>query len=440
MSAFAAWWNSLPIGLTDALWTIAVGATASVGCALLGCYLVLRRLSLLGDAISHAILPGLVLGLLWTGTRNPLPMLLGAMAMGMATAFLTELFERMGRVPADSSMGVVFTSLFAAGVILINLFASQIDMDPGCVLYGLIEFVVFDTVELGGLPVPRALLTMSGMLALVLVFIALLWKELKLCSFDPALASAMGLSAGLVHYLLMAMVATATVASFEAVGSILVIAMLIVPGATAHLLTDRLGWMMALAAAVALISAVAGYLGAHVWNTSVAGMMAVAAGVQFALAALLAPRYGVLGRMLHNLSVGLRIAREDMLTLLCRRGERGREPALAGGAIRELTGDGIVFRLALGGLRRRGLVRVDDGQVALTANGARAAEEIIHAHRLWEVYMADELERRPEAVHEAAHPMEHFLPPELARQIDEHLNHPRTDPHGSRIPRQGRIG
>jgi manganese/zinc/iron transport system permease protein len=287
--------GSYPVGADD-LWTIATAVACSVACALVGSFLVLRRLSLLGDAISHAILPGLALAFIMTQSRAPMPMLAGALVVGVLTAVLSVGLHRWGRVPEDASMGVVFTTLFAIGVILVTLVSRDVDLDPGCVLYGLIEFVPFDTRLIAGLPVPRALIWLGAMLAVNLALIMLFYKELKVVCFDPHLATAMGISAALVHYGLMTAVAATSVASFEAVGSILVIAMLIAPGATAHLLTDRLGRMLALASIIAALCAILGYALAVRFNTSVAGMIATVALAVFILAAVFAPRHGILRR------------------------------------------------------------------------------------------------------------------------------------------------
>ncbi len=430
------WWNSLPIHVTDAIWTISVGATCAIACALLGCYLVLRRISLIGDAISHAVLPGLVLAFILTGTRNPVPMMLGAMALGVLTAVLTEALHRVGRVPTDASMGVVFTSLFALGVILITVYASQIDLDPGCVLYGLIEFTVFDTIGFGELEVPRAFLATGATLGLVLAFITIFWKELKICSFDPMLASSMGISAALVHYMLMAMVAMTTVSSFEAVGSILVVAMLIAPGATAHLLTDRLGRMMRIAAGAALSSAILGYLGGVWLNTSVAGMIAVVSGIQFALAAMFSPRYGVIGKAVHNLRMGLQIVREDALGILWRLREREGRASISRPELERLLGAGWMTRLAMRGLQSSRLITASAaGDLALSGAGREEARRLVRAHRLWETFLSSELERSPQNVDESAHRIEHVLDSDLADRLDHRLSHPATDPHGSPIPR-----
>jgi manganese/zinc/iron transport system permease protein len=285
---------------SDDLWTVATAVACSVACGLVGCFLVLRRMALLGDAISHAILPGLALAFIFTQSREPLPMLAGAMVVGVLTALISAGLSRWGRVPEDASMGVVFTTLFAVGVILITLVARDVDLDPGCVLYGLIEFVPYDTVSLLGTTVPRALVWLAIVLAINVGLIVLFYKELKIVCFDPYLATTMGISAALVHYGLMTAVAATSVASFEAVGSILVIAMLVAPGATAHLLTDKLSRMLWWAAGIATLDAVLGYALAVWLNTSVAGMIATVSLATFILTALVAPRYGVLVRVIRR--------------------------------------------------------------------------------------------------------------------------------------------
>lgn len=296
-------------------WIVLIGAFAAIACALLGNFLVLRKLSMMGDAISHAVLPGLAIAFLVTGARASFAMFVGAAIVGLLTAVFTQWITRFGKVDAGASMGIVFTSLFALGLLLIVQAADQVDLDPGCVLYGAIELTPLDIAwrpELFGaeLGVPRAALVLAGMMLLNLGFVVCFFKELRIVSFDPELASTMGIRADVMHYLLMALVAMTTVAAFEAVGSIIVIAMLIVPAATAHLLTDRLWVMVALSTVFAAGSAVLGHLSALIvpgWfgfeDTSTSGMMAVVAGLLFAVALFAAPKYGVLAKRL-NLSLG----------------------------------------------------------------------------------------------------------------------------------------
>lgn len=286
---------------------VTVGVLAAVACALPGCFLFLRQMSMMGDAISHAVLPGLAIAFLVTGSRTSLAMFLGAAGVGVLTALFTQWISQFGNVDRGAAMGVVFTSLFALGLLLIVRAADHVDLDPGCVLYGAIELTPLDSVALAlgplALEVPRAALVLGAVALFNLLFLLAFYKELKLAAFDPALATTLGFHATLMHYLLMTVVAITTVAAFEAVGSIIVIAMLIVPAATAHLLTDRLPSLILLSVAVAAASAVLGHLAALLVppligfpSTSTAGMMAVMAGALFLLAALFAPRHGMLPR------------------------------------------------------------------------------------------------------------------------------------------------
>ena len=422
MTVLTAWVDANAL----ALWTIAVGVLCNTSCAILGCYLVLRRMSLLGDAISHSVLPGLALAFVLTGSISGWGMAVGAAALGVLTAFLTQAIGKLADVPEDASMGVVFTSLFAVGVILVTRVASQADLDPGCVLYGLIEFTPLDTVRLFGIEVPRAFQSLGPALVFTVGFVGLFWKELKIVSFDPALARAMGFRVGLIHYLLMAMVAGVTVASFEAVGSILVVAMLIVPAATAHLLTDRLVGMMLWSTAVAVLSAIFGYWLAARWNTSVAGMMAVVAGGLFALAVFAAPRHGIVSQFVRRVRLTLRIAREDILAQLYRAEEASSAvPPLAVGAI---------TRLAVVQLRRFGQIERGGSGWRLTPAGRTAAAELVRSHRLWESFLAARLDLPADHVHPPAERMEHYIDRALQEQIAADLADPRSDPHGRPIP------
>ena len=418
------------------LWTIVLGALCNCSCALLGCYLVLRRLSLLGDAISHAVLPGIALAFLFTGKISGWPIVLGAMALGILTCFLTEALQRIGKVNEDASMGVVFTSLFAMGVIMISQSARHTDLDPGCVLYGLLELAPLDEVPLFGFEVPRSFLTLALVFLGVIVFVTLFWKELKIASFDPQLATAMGLSAGIIHYSLMAMVAGVTVACFEAVGSILVVAMLIVPAATAHLLTDRLRPMLLWSLAVAVLSSVLGYWGALTWNTSVAGMMSVAAGAQFALAFLFAPRHGLVSKLIRQTQLSLRIACEDLLAKKFRLLESGNEASLQTVArTPERTSNNVLDGIALRVLIRKGFATPGkNADWQLTEKGKETAKFIVRSHRLWESYLGEHFELPLDHLHDAAERMEHFITPELQTEIAAQLGAKSVDPHGREIP------
>lgn len=294
-------------------WIVIVGALCAVACALPGCFLVLRQMSMMGDAISHAVLPGLAIAFLVTGSRASFGMFIGAAVVGVLTAVFTHWVSGFGKVDRGASMGIVFTTLFALGLLLIVRAADHVDLDPGCVLYGAIELTPLDTVTTPaflGLPafaMPRAAAVIGTVLLINLAIIVALFKELRISSFDPELATTLGINATAMHYLLMAMVAVTTVASFEAVGSIIVIAMLIVPAATAYLLTDRLALMLVISAVVGVLAAGLGHLGALMIppmigfeTTTTSGVMAAAAGGLFVLAWLFGPRDGLIPRKLRR--------------------------------------------------------------------------------------------------------------------------------------------
>jgi manganese/zinc/iron transport system permease protein len=265
------------------LWMAVIASMAAMACAPVGCYLVLRRLSLLGDAISHAVLPGLVLAYLLTGQVGGWPAVLGALIVGALTSWLMEWVHRGTGVPEDAGLGVVFTTLFALGVLLLGL-VDNADLDPGCVLFGVLEPAPLDTLTLFwlGWEIPRTLFTLVPLLVITAVLFFLFWKEVQLTAFDPHHAAAAGLPTALVHHGILTLTAAVIVAAFEAVGAVLVVAMLIVPAVTAQRLTRRLHQMMFVAV---LLAGSAGLLGtalAVYLDTSVAGCMSVVAGLQLA--------------------------------------------------------------------------------------------------------------------------------------------------------------
>lgn len=291
--------------MTDNLWIMIIGVLVASACSMVGCFLVLRRLAMLGDAISHAVLPGIVIAFLITGSRNTIPMLLGAGALGLLTAFLTDALTRWGRLQEDASIGVTFTWLFAIGVILVTQFTGHVDLDVECVLYGEIAFAPFDTWVVGDLNFgPRAAWILGAVTLINLAFVLLGYKQLKLCAFDAALATSLGINVALWHYLLMGLVSLTTVASFESVGAILVVAMLVVPPNTAYLLTDRLSWMIVWSVVAGALSAIGGFWLAWWLDGSIAGAMSVVAGGLFILAALISPRHGVLIRAIRRRQTG----------------------------------------------------------------------------------------------------------------------------------------
>jgi manganese/zinc/iron transport system permease protein len=425
-------------------WIVLVGVLSACSCALLGNYLVLRRMSLMGDAISHAVLPGLALAFIISESRAPFPMFLGAVVVGVLTALLTEVIRRYGKVEHGAAKGVVFSLFFAAGLILIRRAVDHVDVDPGCVLYGNIAQVPLDA--LGG--IPQSVLNLAGVLLANALFVGLLYKELKICAFDPELATTLGINASAMHYALMIMVAVTTVANFESVGSVLVIAMLIVPAAAAHLLTDRLGLMIAISLVIAAASGVVGHIFAAFgpgWvglnlSANTSAMMAVVAGLLLFAALMLSPQYGLISRAYHRCTLSLQIVREDILGLLY----RWQEVNPAGMARRDLLvalGDGFLTRWALRSLRRRRDLQFAGDRdpeivMLLTQAGMEKASRLVRSHRLWETYVAKHFHLPPDHLHMPAERMEHYITPAIHDELHEQLEYPAEDPQGKAIPRQ----
>ncbi|WP_409271560.1 metal ABC transporter permease [Neobacillus sp. SCS-31] len=278
------------------LWIILIGILVSWSCGILGCFLVLRKMSMVGDAISHSVLPGIVLAFLISGTRESFAMMIGAAALGLVTVFLIQMFQNSG-VQSDASIGVVFTALFAVGVVLISIFTRQVDLDLDCVLYGEIAYAPWDTLQINSYSLgPRAIWGIGSSFLLNVFVIGLFYKQFKICSFDPGLAAALGIPVAFFHYLLMGLVSISTVASFESVGAILVVGMIIVPAATAYLLTESLGKMIGITMAIGAVSSAAGYFMAFVLDASIAGSMISVAGAIFFIVFFLSPKHGILAK------------------------------------------------------------------------------------------------------------------------------------------------
>lgn len=282
------------------LWIILTAALVAAACSLVGCFLVLRKTAMIGDAISHSVLPGIVIAFLISGSRGSIFMLIGAAVIGLITVFLIQLFQQSG-VQSDASIGVVFTAMFSIGVVLVSMYTRQIDLDLDCVLYGEIAYVPWNIIEVGGVSIgPKAVWTVGFALLLSIFILGIFYKQFKICSFDPALAAAVGIPVLLFHYLLMGLVSVTTVASFESVGAILVVGMLIVPAATAYLLTEKLHVMLLLSVTVGVISSLAGYYTAYLLDASIAGCMIAVAGVMFVIAFLLSPTNGLIIRKIRQ--------------------------------------------------------------------------------------------------------------------------------------------
>ncbi|MFJ6414262.1 metal ABC transporter permease [Terribacillus saccharophilus] len=276
-------------------WILLTACLVGISCGMVGCFLIVRRMTMLADAISHSVLLGIVLAFLVANSLNGIYMLIGATVIGLVTTFAIQSLHNSG-VQEDASIGIVFTTFFAIGVILISLFARDVHLDVEHALMGEIAFIPWNTYTVFGIEIPKA----AGMLLCISLFatlvILLFYKELKLTSFDAALAVTLGLPVALIHYLLMGLVSITAVGSFDAVGAVLVVSMLVVPGSCAYLMTDRLSVMLLYSCLFGAASAIFGYYGALILDASISGSMSAAGGILFLLTWFFSPRYGLLRR------------------------------------------------------------------------------------------------------------------------------------------------
>lgn len=354
------------------------GILVGLSGAVLGTFLVLRGNAMLTDAISHSIVLGVITVWLATGHLSGPVQLIGAALTGVLTVILTEALARSRLVRMDAAIGLVFPAMFAAGVLLISVHARDVHLHVDSVLLGEIGFVWLNIVTVAGHPVPVAVATLGAVLAMNLAFVLAFWKELKLASFDPGLAAALGFLPGVLHYGVLTLTSVTAVAAFDAVGAILFIAFVIVPPATAFLLCRRLWSMMAVAVLLAVASCLAGYALALRWNVSIAGMMASMTGLWFVLALIAAPDRGLVAQALRRR--GQRMDHDSRALVAHLFTHRDSPDMAEESTLRTLT-DNLGWsapraRAAILRAHDRGLVTRRDGLLTLRRKGLAEAEAI----------------------------------------------------------------
>jgi manganese/zinc/iron transport system permease protein len=431
-------------------WIIVAGGLCAIAASLVGNFLVLRRLSLMGDAISHSVLPGIAAAFLFTGHRGSFAVLSGAAIMGLVTVWMTESLRKYGKVEESAAIGVVFTSLFAIGLVMMVRAGDKIDLDPSCVLYGNLETIILDTIATPLGEVPRVVLTLVFICLLNAVVIAAFFKEWQISTFDPLLSQAQGIHPTLFHYVLASLVAITCIASFEAVGNILVVAMLVVPAATSFLMCKRLSTMILTSMLIGAASAVVGHLAAislplafGFRSVNSAAMIAVACGFFLLVAVIASPRSGIVHRWFENERVARKILADDVLALLFRRAEQAlatdsRESVDAHLSLNEIAPKLQVslprMRSIANELIRKGWISLAAASVTLTDEGRRVAQNLVRSHRLWEQYMSVEMNVSDSRLHAQAESLEHFTSPSMRGKLDIETGQSALDPHGRNIP------
>jgi len=406
------------------VWAIrAIVASSMVGlmCGVLGCFIVLRNMSLVGDALAHAILPGVVVAYLLVG-YSTLAFFSGAVVAGLITAFGITWIQQQVKTKNDAAVGIVFTSMFSLGVILISRIARQdgVHLDLKDFLFGY------------ALGVSDTDLLLTGLVMFyVLLSIAIFYRYLFASTFQDVVAETMGIPVKLLHYFLMLLLSFAVVASLQTVGVILVVAMLITPAATALLLSQQLRKVLVIAGIIGMLSAIIGMVVAVWLNTPPGPAMALVATFIYLLTVVFAPRKGMVAKAYYRYQRRQLTVREDILKRVFRQNQKHGSADAA--LIREELdlGNGA-WNGQLSNLRGKGLM--DKKELRLTDAGKLLALRMVRAHRLWETYLNQEVGLTPEQIHDEAERLEHLLTDEMLDRVDAELGYPETDPHGSVIP------
>jgi manganese/zinc/iron transport system permease protein len=396
----------------------------SIACGVLGCFVVLRRLSLMGDSLGHAVLPGVCLGFLVTWTKDPRYLVAGAVLAAFCASWLVGFITRNSRLKPDVAMGLVLSGFFAVGVALLT----RLQNFQAGSQSGLNQFLFGQASAIS----ERDLRLTAGLAIAIVGCTGAFFKELAITSFDEGFATSIGLPVRPLHYLLMGLVALAIVVSIQAVGVVLLSAMLITPAATALLLTDRLTVMVALSVTVACVSGVVGLnLSFLSRNLPTGPFIVVVLAAVFVAAWCVSPRYGILTRAWRRALRARRTRHENLLkSLYLAASESGGEsPVLLSDlAARQRESHSQTARM-LRGLVRRGWAVFDGRQAALTEDGRGRARELVRNYELWEQFLAEEIHLPPDHTDRGAHEIEHLLDPGLVRALEERAHPPEA--HGA---------
>ncbi|MEJ6614383.1 MAG: iron chelate uptake ABC transporter family permease subunit [Saprospiraceae bacterium] len=401
----------------------AIMACSMVGvmCGIIGCFIVLRNMSLIGDALSHAILPGIFVSFIFLG-YSTIGFFVGSVLAGILSAFMITWIQHNVKTKNDASIGIVFTVMFSLGVIGISWLNSEkgAHLDLGDFLFG------------NALGVSNEDLVLTAVVMLyTMASVALFYRYLFITTFQPTIAATMGISVKMVHYFLMLLLSFAVVAALRTVGVILVVAMLITPSSTALLLSNKLKVVIVISACIGLVSAILGMILSIFWNTPPGPMMVVVSTFFYALAVLFAFEKGLLPRAIRRYNQSKKIEREDIIKYAFKFFEKKK---LTISEIQQYLGlKENRIKSHLDYLKKDGLLSIGSG-IGLTYKGKQKAEGLVRAHRLWESYQVDSMGLLEGQIHEEAEILEHHLSEEILDQLDKKLGFPSKDPHGSPIP------
>ncbi|MEW7292652.1 metal ABC transporter permease [Aquimarina sp. 2304DJ70-9] len=353
-----------------------IASLVAIACAIPGTFLVLRKMALITDAISHSILPGIVIGFFITHDLSSPLLIIMAAASGVLTVVLVEFIQKTGLVKEDTAIGLVFPALFSIGIILIAQNANDVHLDIDAVLLGELAFAPFDRLILGGTDIgPKSLWIIGTILLITLGLLFAFFKELKVSTFDAGLASALGLSPVIMHYGLMTVSSITTVGAFDAVGAILVIALMIAPAATAYLLTNDLKKMLLLAILFGVSSAIIGYWVAHGLDTSISGSMTTVLGLIFLFVYLFAPNKGLFSVLYRQKQQRIEVS---LLTFLLHLGNHQEEEERHVKHLNEhINWQKVRSKSVLDLATKNNMITINNDIVSLTQKGEKFTSEAI---------------------------------------------------------------
>jgi manganese/iron transport system permease protein/iron/zinc/copper transport system permease protein len=402
------------------------GSLIAVVCGVIGCFIVLRRMAFLTDALSHSMLAGVVSAYLFlrlvlqTDDVHGPALLLGAMIAGLVTVATVGFVSRVSRIKEDTAIGIMYTGIFAAGAVLASIYRHLIHID-------LYHFVTGEVIGISDVD----LWTMAIIAAFVLSVVILFYRQLQLVSFDRVMAASIGVSVLGMDYLLTTCTSFVVVGAVNMVGVIQVVGLMVTPAASAYLVSDRLNRMMVLAALFGVTSVIGGiYLMSWTGNFPPGGSIVLVSTLQFLVVLFAAPRYGLVADWLRRARLVPEAVVEDVVGAI----ERQKQSPVPLATINRFV-DAPMSQVqrAIQLLRRRDWVETQNGGFALTERGKIEALRLKRAHRLWETYL-NHVGVAGGDLHARAHHLEHLHDEEAVDYLDDKLGHPLRDPHGSRIP------
>lgn len=398
--------------------------------AVVGCFTFLKKKALVGDAVAHAVLPGICLAFILAGNKNPLYIIIGAFATGWLSLVIIDYISNRSKIKEDTAIALVLSVFFGFGILLLT----KIQHMGNAAQSGLQAFLFGKAAALVG----QDLIMFSIVAAILLTTVLLFYKELRIISFDEAFAKAVGLPVKALNLLLTSLTVMAVVSGIQAVGVVLMAAILITPAAAARFWTDKLALMTFIAAMIGAFSGLAGAFVSYAAPKMPTGPWIVIIVSAIALISFFfAPSKGIVSKQLALRSLKASLLEENLLKELYHLTERGasKYEMISLNILRlqrHFPNDKLIP--ALKRLKNKSMVKEQSGSWSLTEGGYAKGKRIVKLHRLWEMYLSSYLKIAPDHVHEDAETIEHIITPQLEEKLEKLLEYPERDPHNSKIP------